>query len=527
MIIQPGTTIKILHNVPLDNSYDHTIFFSTQEAQVSYFSGLSKYTVSESTYQRVNLGLIRVGLSADNLYDCNYLMFQNTSFGNKWFYAFITSVEYVNNACSLIRYEMDVLQTWHFDYSPDICFVERCHTPTDLIGEHIEPEPFDLGEMVFNTYTDIPGYSNLSVIMAIVDTDSAVEGGYYDGIFGGAELWGFNSDDTAGIVAKLEEYIQKPEAVVSMYMCPSILIRTTIPDGGTRIHHTLSGTTTTVTSSTLGTVTATTRLDGYLPHNCKMYTYPYNYLHVDNASGGSLSLRYEFFLNGAPTLTIAGGITQPVSMVCYPSLYKGVSGVDSGGRTKTLNTESLQINNYPMCSWTTDAYTAWIAQNALPIAYNAVGAAASLALSGRVNTSSVPFIANSVIQQVLSVMSQGYQASIAADVMRGNLNNGGANCTVHKQTFWYGRCSVNQYTAKIIDGAFDMYGYSVRSKQPVMRNARPEWTYVKTIGACISGSVPADDMKKIIEIYDSGCTWWINGAHLGQYNLSNLATERG
>lgn len=55
---------------------------------------------------------MRVEKKAEDLYDCNYLAFQNTSFGSKWFYAFITSVEYVNNITSEITFEIDVLQTY-------------------------------------------------------------------------------------------------------------------------------------------------------------------------------------------------------------------------------------------------------------------------------------------------------------------------------------------------------------------------------------------------------------------------------
>ena len=44
---------------------------------------------------------------------------------------------------------------------------------------------------------------------------------------------------------------------------------------------------------------------------------------------------------------------------------------------------------------------------------------------------------------------------------------------------------------------------------------------VKTVGATVTGSVPADDMKKICSIYDNGITFWKNGSEVGQYNLDN------
>ena len=127
MYINPNTTIKILKNVPLDPTYDHTIYWSNIDGddanhtrakanQSTYFSSKAKYSLDNQSYQRVKRGWIRVAILAENLYDCNYVMFQNTAFGSKWFYAFIKSVEYINNTVSEIEFEIDEMQTWWFDY---------------------------------------------------------------------------------------------------------------------------------------------------------------------------------------------------------------------------------------------------------------------------------------------------------------------------------------------------------------------------------------------------------------------------
>ena len=42
MYIYPNTTLKILHNVPLNNDYDHTIFFDGKIAQTEYFLSKAK-----------------------------------------------------------------------------------------------------------------------------------------------------------------------------------------------------------------------------------------------------------------------------------------------------------------------------------------------------------------------------------------------------------------------------------------------------------------------------------------------------
>ena len=111
MYISPNTTVRLLHNVPLDPTYDHTIYFDSQANQTNYFISKQKRAFTKNTYQRHTRDTMKVAVLADEIFDCNYMMFQNTAYGNKWFYAFITSIEYVNNVTSIVTYQIDVLQT--------------------------------------------------------------------------------------------------------------------------------------------------------------------------------------------------------------------------------------------------------------------------------------------------------------------------------------------------------------------------------------------------------------------------------
>lgn len=510
MYIQPTTNIKVLRNVPLDTTYEHTIYFSNNLSQQEYFSSLIKYNLTNYTYQRVKRGVARVGIKADALYDCNYMMFQNTAYGDKWFYAFITSVEFVNNECSEITFELDVMQTWWFSYNINYCFVEREHTVTDVIGEHIEPETIATGEYVFNNYKSIVNMNDMCVCLAIVDTDGESSGTLYDGIYGSAELWVYSSTDVSGINEKINEYVKKPDSIIAMYMFPTLFI------GSVPSTHKLSyGSGAMKNNIILAGISDNDTLNGYKPKNKKLYTYPYNFYHVDNASGGELSLRYELFSNLTPVVEITGTVTQPVIAVLRPCDYKGVAGYTS------LNTESLQLNSYPMCSWNVDAYQAWIAQNSVPIALNTISSVGQMGVAGAFSTNPTASLATSAIGQVSNIVGQFYQASIAADISKGNLNNGGANVANNKQQFYGGRCSVTAQYARMIDDYFTMFGYSVRRIKRPNRNSRPHWNYVKTIGCTLTGSIPADDMKKICSIYNNGITFWKNGAEIGHYELDN------
>lgn len=510
MYIEPNTNIKILQNVPLENTYDHTLYFASASAQYTYFASKVYKNCTNYTYQRVNKGRMRIEGKADLYYNCNYLMFQNTNFGNKWFYAFINSVEYVNNETTEITFEIDVIQTWYFDAHVEECFIERNHSRSDAIGDNIVPETLNCGEYVFNDYGDVAtGMNDMCVIIAIVDTTDQSFGQLYDGIYGGAKLFVYDSDDVSTINSKVDEYLQKPDAILSMYMCPKIIVGTIptshiIPYGG-------SGFVTTVSKSA---VNKNMKLDGYKPKNGKMYTYPYNFYHVDNGSGQELTLRYEYFDNLAPKVRINGTITQPVAMTLRPMNYKG-SGND------TLNTEVIQLNNYPLCSWNMDAYQAWVAQNAIPIGYGVINNVASAGVASNYSAHPEGTMASGAISTVTGILSDWYKASIQADMCKGSFNNGGVNTAINKQKFFGGRCSVNAQTAKIIDDYFTMYGYAVKSVGRINTDARPHWNYIKTVGCCLSGSIPTDDSKKIISIYDRGITFWKNANEVGNYSLDN------
>lgn len=109
------TEVHLL-NVPLENDYKHTLYFSSLTAQTSYFTSKRVHTGNNFTYQRKDQ-IIRYPKDYDELVGCNYVMYKNSSYSNKWYYAFITKMEYINDEVTAIHIETDVLQTWMFDYT--------------------------------------------------------------------------------------------------------------------------------------------------------------------------------------------------------------------------------------------------------------------------------------------------------------------------------------------------------------------------------------------------------------------------
>ena len=356
MFIQPNSNIKIYNDIPLDNKYEHTLYFPNISSQNAYFHPTgkpkAKYVLTAQSYQRVVKDKMRIAKKAEDLYDCNYLAFQNASFGKKWFYAFITSVEYINNETSEITFEIDKIQTYWFDLTLKESFVEREHSSTDNIGDNIEPEPIEVGEYLFDDYTELTdngGGSNISykktcVLIATSDTTgSVVNGTQYDGVYGGAKIRAFNSSDITSINEYLATFVQAPDTVVSMYICPTILVTyTTIPTGGVDLASTAISNGYTLYGKA---ITNSDKFGNYKPKNKKIYTYPFNYFQVDNGNGQSLPIRYEFCKNLKPEFTLYGTINQPVQLVLAPTNYKNVEGGE--GLSNVLLTEKITLESYP------------------------------------------------------------------------------------------------------------------------------------------------------------------------------------
>lgn len=518
MYIEPNTTIRIYSGVPLDNTYNHTLYFGSVQEQNAYFHAPSrpKYTLSAQSYNRVERGRMRIERKADDLYDCNYLAFQNSNYGNKWFYAFITGVEYINNITSEITFEIDSMQTYLFDVELKDCFVEREHSETDEVGDNIQAEPVALGEYINSDYAPFGSLSDTVVIIAIANEDSTDYGNLYDGIYSGCDMWVYNSTDTINIKAKVNSYIEKPDQILAIYMCPKLLIGEIPSDHHLGYSYSSSG----INEELPSVYEETQDFNGYEPKNKKLYTYPYNFLRIDNASGQSLNLRYEFFKDLTPVIQLQGTFMMPVKVVGRPCNYKGLN-LQTEGTYISSKSECITLEGYPMCSWNVDAFKSWLAQNSVPIALNTVADVASTAISASYSKHENASIAVGTIGTVASALSSLYTASIAADQCRGNIQNGNVNVSKNIQRFYKQRCHITSEYAEVIDNFFTMYGYATNKVKKPNRAVRPHWTYVKTVGCIVKGKAPSDEIKKICSIYDQGITFWKNASEVGDYSLPN------
>lgn len=123
MAISPQTDIRIVKS-PLTLSNKHQMTFENLQAQENYFLSLPFIEDSNASYQRKD-NVIRFNSHIDNIISYNYCMYKNENYTNKWFYAFITGMRYINDNLTEITITTDVFQTWQFDLIYKLSFVER------------------------------------------------------------------------------------------------------------------------------------------------------------------------------------------------------------------------------------------------------------------------------------------------------------------------------------------------------------------------------------------------------------------
>lgn len=506
MLIEPDTTLVLLRNCPLDPTYDHTLYFDSKTAQEAYFRSLAARTLEKLSYQRATKGKLRVAVQMNYLMDVNYMMFKNSAFENKWFYAFVKNVEYVNNITSEIEYELDVMQTWAFDYELGECFVEREHTATDEIGENTVPENVETGPYITMAQSNFT-VDNLRLIMYVTERLDGLEAFQSPTVIGGfpvacyvGDLGVVNSASLSVLRNIIDDYTYhgKANAIVAIFTVPNNMVG-------------LGGTVRTVTFE--GAV----RTLPYIPHNKKLYTYPYCCLSV-TALGQGMELRYELFeKNVRPTFNARGGFGPNMEVIATPQMYAG----------KADNLEyCVTLKGFPLCAWISDYFQNWLAQNkATLIASTTTGAVSGIVNLGQSiltgNVTSVAGQLTSIFSNVANKVASVYQQSIVPDQMTGAASSPDIQAVSGLMGFYTSCKTITEEYLKIIDGYFDMYGYKVNALKVPNRNVRPHWTYTKTAGCVVHGGVPADAIKKITDIYNNGITFWKNGAEVGNYSLPN------
>lgn len=393
-----------LGNVPFDNSYKHTVMknWADADAMAAEFAQRlnNLYTEDTYTYIRAN-NSIRVNFNAEKMYWFNYCMYQNTNYPDilnnvKWYYAFITDVIYINENCTELVLEIDVIHTFWFDFHLEQCYVEREHVADDTVGANIVPEPsmplfYEYDSFVrrdmtprwvvfqicqfpfyqFNNPTDpSAGYSDNAI------GSISVSGGKYQKFISATKYLVYDLNNANSVAAMqldmktfnstgaadgIQDGYVLPEYALAgydnethTYLLPGFKAR----DYDPAFNYRWTFNDNLPVYETDWSINRPTIFGTYTPKNNKLFTFPYTYVELGDYSGRTQEYRFEFFNNPAQvTLKETFVSTGDCTAYIYPLRYQNLTS------TNTSLAFTYDFTN--KISWVYSAFQNWLAQNML------------------------------------------------------------------------------------------------------------------------------------------------------------------
>ena len=542
----PNTTLYV-GVAPWNSDLKNVQSYASRAEQISTIQGLLSHKYEHINIIRRDSDLILKGVNED-LTQCNYLMYQNADISNKWYFAFIDSVQYNSLNSVIISHTIDVWQTYQFDITYYKNLILRSHVAknTDTVGRWLAPEPinvapeFERKHNVFNDLSWTPQYvlhstsvfnnstkkyeykgngtgATLSAEYGIfVDDDDDVQTVVKNyGKLSAAEALKSNDDDeysnwiadllTGQTIDKAVKLISTTSIsqlqdhrneLIGLYAIPAW-----VHDGSNKYA------TNAITSKSVSVTLPTSTLAcGYAPRNKKMLSSLCKAYLFYNENGFKLPLKPELFTSGSPSFTVKstelstnGFILQIGSYADYTAKTNKISyrcenrlGYDANtGLDKVLNTLTSAVG-----------------------VVNAVGSVASQAFVGNVGGAVQGAVG--AVQQSINMIDalgqRGVSTGASGDIM---------SITEKRAMPVFADVSPTEAQCRYIDDYLDVYGYAINEIGKIstyMKN-RSNWNYIQVANCNIKVSAPNDDVNKLKQMFESGVTIWHK--NFGDYDQTN------
>lgn len=551
------TTAVYLCSVPLEKDQKNQLDFASSTAQHLYFSNNIKKSYTSFTYQRKD-SVLRVPAEFDELYDCNYIMYQNADFGSKWFYCFVDHMEYVNPNCTNIYLKTDVFQTWMFDWTLLRSFVAREHVADDTPWKHTLAEPINKPEYNYNSmyskvYDSTPGNQNTTWCYCVYATPDngndkirpAIEqqgGGYVEVTnytIGHMRTSGylFGAETLADLKDLIETLIQENYSISYTIALPlsHVFKYLAVEWQGTFQTHVYpffiygdrgSGgevdyiTLTALTTTTIGTHTV---------RNKKLNCYPYRFVCLTDDVNQKIELKYELLnpahdtqhsWNGFGIYKTAG--STPAAIL-FPTGFAGKLGNDF--------TNAVTLSSFPPVPYDVDYFQQYLALHKASFAAENLKQTASIA--GGLAGSGIQALSGNAIGGAFSAASTllDYNSYLSKFEDMANHPPAVHNAPSGEPKYYsnalrfriYDVYATPEYLDKI-DSFFDFYGYNVSIVKVPQFTSRPAWNYIETRDINIEGPIPQDDMQELKAMFNRGFTVWHDPAHFCDYSQNNAPT---
>lgn len=583
----PNTLVRFYDVFDLTPDYNHTRYFPDSDTRDAYFNGdgtegSGKVAVEvETQHIRIDQNEVKVPLPLEEIHSYCYMSIKNSkvrynqSGYDHIYYCFIVDMEYVSDMCTLVRYQVDVMQTFCMDglFSDTMAyqsFVTRCHSLTDEVGDNIVEEPFNADDLyiAYKAGATVNLYEYYIVVGVCTTrfngSPQTIDGEifnfepveYYLGIYTGARYYAFDMSDATSAL-KLQHFLDLfqgsnmseiisiysvPKAVVPTYSAQPSSISTSSPPNDTSVF----------TDGVNGSQN-NEGFEGYDAKNMKLYTYPYTRLRLSNGEGEILDLAFELFDNpDYCQFMIEGAFIGEPQISVYPMDY----GIKYGHLASEENYDhSISLTNFCSGAFSSNALASYLQQESFGSLIKCIagtvvsagtgymlgggallGGAMSLgagitpriALAGRRGMIDAGIMgASSFVRGSADMTADYIRAKNTGDKPSGQNNRGAvAQQNGHKAVRFF-RMKIRRYLAEQIDDYFTMYGYAQNKLMNIgdylENNTRPYFAYVQTSNFSVMyGAFEQKYKMEIANIMNKGITFWFDTEYaIGRYDLNN------
>ena len=193
----------------------------------------------------------------------------------------------------------------------------------------------------------------------------------------------------------------------------------------------------------------------------------------------------------------------PLLITLFTNYMNGINNYNYG----------ITWGKFPVCSWSSDAFTNWLTQNSNNVKFQASTGGASILLGAALVGTGFGAIAGigliaSGVSQIGNSINQVYEHSLVPPTAEGQTNAGDVTFSANCNNVLAKQMSIRSEYAQIIDNYFEMFGYKVNLLKTPNITGRPYWNYVKTIDCNVEADIPNDDLLLIRKMFDNGVTLW-------------------
>lgn len=534
-----NSQIILCQNINVDKEYTNVLNYSESQmlalCRANAIASANSYSFLRPT------GTIFVGFTYAQCINANYIAFQNPDYSNKWFFAWIDDVIYKSDKNCEIKFTIDAWSTWFEKWTPKKCFINRQHVTDDTVGLHTIPENIDIGDLYsdFNaTLNELGSESYFYIVIACnydpTDLTRYAGIGAYAGYPQGAVwfAWLVNIENYSTEINNISSWISSVDSagygdwIQQIFALPYQAFNL-VGDIDENTHKVIIGKGRKLDVNKTYLKSNFRLFSDFIPKNNKLYCYPYSFCRITNNSGSYNDYKIEDFneydvndqLTDNMTFNILGLPCIGYSGKIRPKDYRGITYNED---------ESLPLGKYPTLSWTSDAFTNWLTQNAVNLTVGSLSNifGSSLSIAGGILTGNAMGIAGgiaSVSSGIANTIGAFEKASMQPNTSQGNANNGDLNMAFNLNRFKISHMRPKVEFLQIIDDYFTRFGYKINKLENPNINGRRYWNYIEIGGSeeIGTGEVPSKFMTTINNACRRGVTIWHNHANIGNYSLDN------